>query len=524
MIIQGTAGESTVRDRADVVVIGTGAGGGTLSAYLSERGWDVVMVERGGFFRAEDFSQREEEGMADFNGRRGLDASDDNAVFMTYAQAVGGCTVHYWGDSFRTPTDRLAYWRDRFGLDGMTESELNPHWDVIEKQLGIHIAEEHLFNENNRLVRAGCEKLGWHAEAVPTARVDCIGCGWTQYGCAYNRKTSQLITTIPLVSQRGGRIYSDALVKRIIVEDGRARGVEGVLLDRATGRERGSFRVDAELVVVAGGAIGSADLLLRNFPDEPALGQRLYVNPHYFVFADFGREIDNVTGIPCAYAVQEFRRVRTRDGAVVQPDEATESNYGSGGYTMLCSHQSPGITSATFAEIGPAHAERMRTYRHLGSLMSVIDEQNPGRVYLDGAVRKIAFNVHGTDQLRAVDYLRNASRIFLAAGAREVWIPDMYGTVVRSEADIREKIGRRSVQPNAQFCAGSHFTGTAPLGADPEQSFARPTGEAHRIRNLYVADGAAIPTSISEDPSLTIMGVARWIAAGIAARHGSVGA
>ena len=523
MIIQGTLRDGDVHERADVVVVGTGAGGGTLAAYLAERGWNVVMLEQGGFFRAEDFTQREEDAMADFNGRRGLDASADNAVFMTYAQAVGGCTVHYWGDSFRAPPDRLAYWRDRYGIEWMTEAELNPHWDEIERDLGIHIAEEHLFNENNRLVRTGCEKLGFAGHAVPTARVDCIGCGWTQFGCAYNRKSSQLITTIPRVSKLGGRVYSDARVEEIVVEGGRARGVRGVLMDRTSGRTRARVRVDADHVVVAGGAIGTADLLLRNF-DDPVIGRSLYVNPHYFVFADFGRQIDNVGGIPCAYAVQEFRRVKTKDGRQVQPDEATEDNYASGGYTMLCSHQSPGITAATFAEIGAPHTERMRKYRHLGSLMSVIDEQFPGRVYLDGGLRKIEFNVRGTDQLRAVDYLKNASRIFLAAGAREVWVPDMYGTVVRNEKEIESRITRRSVQPNAQFAAGSHFLGTAPLGADPARSFVGLTGEAHRVKNLYVADGAAVPTSISEDPSLTIMAVARWIAAGMHTRAGRQGA
>jgi choline dehydrogenase-like flavoprotein len=71
------------------------------------------------------------------------------------------------------------------------------------------------------------------------------------------------------------------------------------------------------------------------------------------------------------------------------------------------------------------------------------------------------------------------------------------------------------VQPNAQVCAGSHLLGTAPLGADPSDSFAGPTGEAHRVPGLYVADGAAIPGSISVDPSLTIMAVARHIAAGL---------
>ena len=44
---------------------------------------------------------------------------------------------------------------------------------------------------------------------------------------------------------------------------------------------------------------------------DAAVGKRLYINPHYFVFADFGRKIDNTTGIPCAYAVHEWRQVRT---------------------------------------------------------------------------------------------------------------------------------------------------------------------------------------------------------------------
>ncbi|MGH7575751.1 MAG: hypothetical protein ACREM1_11590, partial [Longimicrobiales bacterium] len=75
MIIQGTRRRADVRERADAVIIGTGSGGSTLGAYLAERGWDVVMLDKGGFFRAEDFSQREEEAMAAFNGRRGLDST-----------------------------------------------------------------------------------------------------------------------------------------------------------------------------------------------------------------------------------------------------------------------------------------------------------------------------------------------------------------------------------------------------------------------------------------------------------------
>jgi len=499
---------------ADACVIGTGAGGAVFASELAEGGKSVVMLEKGGFFRAEDFSQREADAMADFNGRRGLDSTKDNSMFLNYAEAVGGCTVHYWGDSFRTPEDRLERWRTQNGIDWMTPEELNPHWDVIEKELGIHIAGPELFNENNRLVKAGCEKLGIDGHAVPTARVDCIACGWTQYGCAYNRKSSQLITTIPRISKAGGRIYSDAQAARIVVENGRAVAVEGDLIDRKTHVAHARIRVDASVIVIAGGGIGGAELLLRNFPDEP-VGRRFYVNPHYFVWADMGREIDNQTGIPCAYAVHEFRQVKRN----------ARREYESGGYIMLSNHQSPGVFSVMLAESGPAHTERMKKYRHLGSLMSVIDEDNPGRLYIDrNGIRRTSFHVSGIDQYKAIDYLKNASRIFLAAGAREVWIPDVYGTIVRNEQDIRSKITLRSVEPNAQFCGGSHFLGTAPMGTDTADTFAKPTGESHRTAHLYVCDGSSLPGSISVDPSLTIMGVSRHIAAGLHERFGRSGA
>ena len=515
MIIQGTNRSADVQERADVVIVGSGSGGGTLGAFLAERGWDVVMLEKGGFFRAQDFSQREEEAMAAFNGRRGLDATIDNAVFLNYAEAVGGCTVHYWGDSFRTPHDRLERWRNEHGLDWMAPAELDPHFAAIEEDLGIHITPENLLNENNRLVRTGCEALGIEGAPPPTARVGCIGCGWTQFGCSYNAKTSQLITTIPRISHAGGRIYSDARAESIRVANGRVSGVDGVLVRRDTHETLARIRVDADVVVLAGGALGTAELLLRSFPDDDTIGRRFYINPHYFVWADFGRRIDNTTGIPCAYVVHEFREVR-RDPL---------GGYAGGGYIMLTNHQSPGIAAAMLSDNGAAHTDRMRRFHQLGSVMSVIDEENPGRVFLgkDG-IRRTAFNVRGIDQLKAVDYLRQAARIFLAAGAQEVWIPDVYGTVIRNAADVTTRIGLRSVQPNAQFCAGSHLVGTAPMGADANDSFAGPTGEAHRVQGLYVADGSALPGSVSVDPSLTIMAVARHIAAGLHERNGRAGA
>src|SRR5206468_161524 len=138
----------------------------------------------------------------------------------------------------------------------------------------------------------GCEALGVTGHAVPTARVDCIACGWTQFGCAYNRKSSQLITTIPRVSKKEGRIFSDARAEKLLVSNGRATGVQGSFVDRTTKKAHATFQFDAPVIVLSGGSLGTSTFLLNNVKDD-TVGRRLYINPHFFIWADFGRKIDN---------------------------------------------------------------------------------------------------------------------------------------------------------------------------------------------------------------------------------------
>ena len=226
----------------------------------------------------------------------------------------------------------------------------------------------------------------------------------------------------------GGRIYSDA-GRRILVENGRATGVEGVLVDRATKQPRRRFRVDADLVVLAGGALGTAELLLRNF-DDPTVGRRFYINPHFWVFADFGREIDNVSGIPCAYVVHEWRLVR----------RTPSGEYAGGGYIMLTSHQSPGITATMFPETGAATGADAQVPPP--RLAHVRDRRGPSRAGLPGRRR-------AEDEFRLQDRRAEGRRLpeerepDLPTPARGVWIPDVYGTV---RSDIQERITARAVQ------------------------------------------------------------------------------
>jgi hypothetical protein len=211
-------------------------------------------------------------------------------------------------------------------------------------------------------------------------------------------------------------------------------GVEASFVDRTTKAATGTLRVTAPIVVLAGGALGTADILLRNVDDD-VVGKRFYINPHYFVWADFGRVIDNVSGIPCAYVVHGFRHVQ-RDA---------RGEYAGGGYIMLTNHQSPAIASVMLNGVGADHTERMKRYRHLGSVMSVIDEEHPGRVFLgkDG-IRRTEYSVTRRRPAQGRGLSAQRSAHLPRRRARGVWIPDVYGTVVRNENEIM-RIGTYAV-------------------------------------------------------------------------------
>ena len=169
MIRQGNElrGSPVVREKCDVAIIGSGCGGATTALALAERGIDVAIVEAGGYYTATDFDQREDDMLAKLAGGRGLEVSRHSATQLSYGNNVGGASVHYWADSYRTPADRLALWSSRYGIEGHDLATLEPHFARIEADLSVHRAEEPYVNTMNRLLRDAATRLGWAGAPVP---------------------------------------------------------------------------------------------------------------------------------------------------------------------------------------------------------------------------------------------------------------------------------------------------------------------------------------------------------------------
>ena len=111
-----------------------------------------MILEQGGYYTKADFDQREVDMLAKIDGGRGLSTSDDGGIAMTYGNNVGGASVHYWADSYRTPPDRLQQWQDEFGLTGHDAATLLPHFESIERDLSVHPATDPYVNRMNQLL------------------------------------------------------------------------------------------------------------------------------------------------------------------------------------------------------------------------------------------------------------------------------------------------------------------------------------------------------------------------------------
>ena len=486
--------------RAEVVVIGSGCGGATVARALAERGRDVVILERGGHYTARDFDQREANMLAKIDGGRGLDTSVDGGISLTYGNNVGGASVHYWADSYRTPPDRLALWQERYGLQGHDLATLTPYFERIEVEHNVHLADDSYVNEMNRRFHVAAESLGWDVKRVPQARRGCARSGHCMQGCAYDAKQSQLVTSIPAAIADGARLHANVDVERIDWQGPRARSVTARVLDPATGRPTGEqVVVEAAAVVVAAGGYGTPRLLLRQGLKDrlPALGEHLFCNPCPMVHARFDDEIIQWRNIPAAWGVEEFRLARFEG-----------ERYVEGGYLLMPNQLHPGTLAAVLPGLGADHRRLMRALPQLGGTIAWIDDADDGRMWLEGDRPRVHVPVNGANGLRIRDAWRKQARLLFAAGARELIFGDAADTRLSDPSRIDAAVDALDLRPCRNVFAAPHPGGGARMGADPADSVVGFDHRIHGTDNVYVADPSVFPTAPSVDPSVTIMAFA----------------
>jgi len=178
MIVTGDQIDGDLALIADVCVIGTGAGGSVIAKELAQAGRDVVVLEQGGHYTKDDFTQREDEMMPLLYEDMGQRATVDQTIMILQGRNVGGSTVHNLCYCFRTPEPILEQWRTDYGVRDMLGPDLKPSFERVEQMLKVKPIRPDEVNALNNKIRVGCEKLGYSGFVTNHNRENCTQSGF----------------------------------------------------------------------------------------------------------------------------------------------------------------------------------------------------------------------------------------------------------------------------------------------------------------------------------------------------------
>ena len=499
-------------DDGVVVIIGSGAGGGTLCNELCQKGIKVVVLEAGALQSSASFINDE---WKSFGQIAWLDARTTSGTWRVakdfaglpawICKTVGGTTTHWAGASLRLQAHEMKAKTTYGGLAGanlmdwpLTLKDLEPYYARAEDKMGVtrtHGIPGLPGNNNFKVMYAGATKLGY--KEVHTGnmainsqprdgRSQCLQLGFCFQGCKTGAKWSTLYTELPKADATGLMdLRPESHVTRI-EHDAKGRVNAVIYFDKA-GKEQ---RQKARIVCVAGNSIETPRLLLLSaspmFKDGLAnssgqVGRNYMRHLTGSVYGMFKNPVHMYRGTTMAGIV--------RDEAVHDPRRGFVGGYEletlSLGVPFMAAFLNPGGWGADFAEY-------MDNYSRLAGLW-IVGEDMPretNRVTLNSAVKdrwgspvpNVHYDDHPNDLAMREHAFRQGQRVYEAAGAIKSYRTPPYPS--------------------------THNLGTCRMGASAADSVCNAHGQTHDVSNLFISDGSQFTTGGAENPTLTIVTLA----------------
>jgi choline dehydrogenase-like flavoprotein len=509
-IIDGAALQANRTIEADVVIVGSGAGGGVTAEILAMAGLKVVIVEEGALKSSKDFKMREAEAYPALYQESAARKTRDKAINILQGRTVGGSTTVNWTSSFRTPDATLAYWQKHYGLTDYSPAALAPWFEMMEQRLGISpwLTQP---NENNDLLRRGAAQLGIPTGAIMRNVKGCWNLGYCGMGCPTNAKQSMLVTTIPSALDHKATLVTRARADKLIFKGHAvdhllcsALGADGLA---PTGH---TLTLRARHFVVAAGAINTPGLLLRSYAPNPRglLGTRTFLHPTVVSGAVFEQRVDGYAGAPQSIYSDHFLESAPINGAI--------------GYKLEAPPLHPLLLATTLAGFGEAHAQMMREFPHAHALLALLRDG----FHADSRGGSVALQANGAPVL---DYpitpfvwdgvrraLLSMAEIQFAAGAKSVQPVHEMAERYTSWAAARRAIAALPLKAHITRVVSAHVMGGCAMADDDRLGLVGQDGRYHGVRNLSVHDGSLFPTSVGANPQLSIYGISARLASGLA--------
>ncbi|EYF01688.1 GMC family oxidoreductase [Chondromyces apiculatus] len=484
-------------EACDVVVVGSGAGGAVMATLLAEAGKRVIVLEEGPYHRPADYQRFQpseavrkifrEAGMATAFG-----VGQTPIISMMMGRGVGGSSLVTGGVCFRIPGEVHHHWTRELGLSELGEVQLEAAYEAVEARLHVREVPETMRSASTRLFVDGARKLG--IEMKPIHRNtgdDCEGNGRCNFTCPAGAKRSVDVSYLPSAIKNGARVVADALVERVLIDRGRAAGVEGHLLGREGDPRR--FRIRAPVVVAACGTLHTPLLLSAS-----GVGQKS---------GALGR---NITLHPAARVVARFDHpVNGWDGAL---QSVYSDTFAPDGIKLVGVYTAVNVLAAALPGVGPALRRRVRALQNCAVFGAMIHDEGGGQVRT-GMSREpmLWYEMAPRDLGRLRRSITILCEMALAAGAKEIFTP-VFGFQPLKTMDEARAMERATIDARRMECMAFHPLGSARVSNDPRRGVVDQNGECFDLPGLFVADGSILPTSIGVNSQEPIMAMTTRLA------------
>ncbi len=477
-------------ERCQIVVVGSGAGGAVLAAELSAAGYEVVVLEEGGYYPTSRFGHDPLRMLPRLYRHAGGDSTIGRpGVLFTEGRCVGGGTVVNAGICYRTPPEILHRWAMVLGSVEFLPEHMDGLFRRVEERLHITEVPESLESQDTRLMKKAAEALQYHYVRVKRNIHECMGTNLCIMGCPTSAKQSTLVSYLPEAERHGVRIYSHCRVKRLILDGARATGVEYQIRNPVSGRIYYHGRIRADHVFLAAGAMQTPALLYRSGVARrlKAVGKSLYLHPNVKVIGIFDTPVHGWQG-----SIQS-----------IQIDHFAEE-----GFTFGSTFLPPGILALSLPFFGREMDRLMEQFNALSVWGVLIEDSHPGRLYFTPGGHPLAYyKITRMDKERALAGTVKLAQLFFAAGVREVILPIRHFEHARSPDDLK-RLMQADIKTGQLNLISVHLMGTCRMGRDPKTSVVDLDHRVHGLQNVYIADASIFPGPIRVNPMVTIMALA----------------